>query len=217
MCNEYAREIALAKFREELAKAKQMPFEWQDGRIPNDLGPKPSLKIRDLGLVIRLNGGRLVGSMSPWAWSAPNGKPVFNFRSEGRDFAGSDRVLILATGFYEHSTPRKPGVKLMDRFFFTMRDQPWHWIAGIVKDGCFSILTTEPGLDIAPVHKRSVVPLAPTDGVEWLTLSRDEAEIFAPLPENTLEVRVIRRDGIQRAADPAKPVPADEGGLLQGL
>ncbi len=25
MCNEYAREIALAKFREELAKAKQMP------------------------------------------------------------------------------------------------------------------------------------------------------------------------------------------------
>lgn len=30
MCNEYAREIALAKFREELAKAKQMPFGWQD-------------------------------------------------------------------------------------------------------------------------------------------------------------------------------------------
>lgn len=27
MCNEYAREIALAKFLEELAKAKQMAFE----------------------------------------------------------------------------------------------------------------------------------------------------------------------------------------------
>ncbi|MGW8704646.1 SOS response-associated peptidase family protein [Brevundimonas sp. NPDC055814] len=217
MCNEYAREIALAKFREELAKAKQMPFEWQDGRIPNDLGPKPSLKIQDLGLAVRLKGDHLVGSMLPWAWRAPNGKPVFNFRSEGRDFSGSDRVLILATGFYEHSAPRKPGVKRMDRFFFTMRDHPWHWIAGIVKDDCFSMLTTEPGPDIAPFHKRSVVPLAPTDGVEWLTLSRDEAEIFAPLPENTLEVRVIRRDGIQRAADPAKPVPADEGGLLPGL
>lgn len=217
MCNEYAREIALAKFREELAKAKQMPFEWQDGRIPNDLGPKPSLKIRDLGLVVRLNGGRLVGSMSPWAWSAPNGKPVFNFRSEGRDFAGSDRVLILATGFYEHSTPRKPGVKLMDRFFFTMRDQPWLWIAGIVKDGCFAMLTAEPGPDVAPFHKRSVVALAPTMGIDWLALSRAETDILAPPRSDTLDVRVIRRDGVQLAADPANPASNDHGGLLRGL
>lgn len=217
MCNEYAREIALARFREELAKAKQMPFEWRDGRIPNDLDAKPSLKIRDHGLIVRLNRNHLVGSMSPWGWPAPNGKPVFNFRSEGRDFAGSDRVLILATGFYEHSAPRKPGVKLMDRFFFTMRDHPWHWIAGIVKDDGFSMLTTEPGPDVAPFHKRSVVPLAPAAGMEWLTLSRGEAEIFGPLPGNTLDVRVIRRDGVQLAADPAKPVSKVECGLLSGL
>lgn len=29
MCNEYARQIALAKLREEMAKARQSDFEWQ--------------------------------------------------------------------------------------------------------------------------------------------------------------------------------------------
>lgn len=216
MCNEYARQIALAKWREEMAKARQTDFEWRDGRIPNDLEPKPSLKIRDPGLVVRLEGDRLVGQMLPWAWYGPGKKPVFNFVTERRDFSGSDRVLILATGFYEHSTPAKPGVKLMDRFFFSLRGHYWHWIAGIVKEDCFTMLTREPGADVAPYHKRSIVPLAPAEGLDWLTLARPQADILAPPPEGTLDVVVIRRDGVQVAPDPARPEPPGGQPLFAG-
>ena len=47
----------------------------------------------------RLAGGVLEGEAMTWAWPGPRGAPVFNFRSEGRDFSHSDRVLILADGF----------------------------------------------------------------------------------------------------------------------
>ncbi|WP_313454718.1 SOS response-associated peptidase family protein [Brevundimonas sp.] len=217
MCNEYAREIALAKFLDDLAKARQTPFAWKDGRIPNDLDAKPSLKIRDPGLVLRLSGDTLVGEMLPWAWRGPNGKPVFNFRSEGRDFSASDRVLILATGFYEHSAPRKPGVKLMDRFFFTMRDHPWHWIAGIVKDDAFTMLTTEPGPDVAPYHKRSIVALTPDAGAGWLTLDRPAFDVFAPPPSGTFEMTPLRRDGASISQDRATNAPGTPGDLLADL
>lgn len=76
--------------------------------MPNDLDPKPSLKIRDLGVVMRLEGDKLVGQMLPWAWYGPKKKPVFNFVTGGRDFSGSDRVLILATGFTSTARPRNP-------------------------------------------------------------------------------------------------------------
>jgi putative SOS response-associated peptidase YedK len=211
MCNEYARQIALARLREELAKAEQPSFEWHDSRIPNDLGPKPSLKIRDLGLVVRLRGDRLVGQMLPWAWYDRTGKPVFNFVTEGRDFSGSDRVLTLATGFYEHGDPKKPGVKLKDRYFFTMRDRPWHWIAGIVKEDSFTMLTRQPGPDVAPYHKRSIVPLAPAAGLDWLTLRRPQDEVLSAPPAGTLDVRIIRRDGVALGEDPGKP-PLGAGG-----
>ena len=46
MCNEYAREIALARCREELAKAKQMPFEWQDARTDGPRRRRSSPQVR---------------------------------------------------------------------------------------------------------------------------------------------------------------------------
>ena len=88
----------------------------------------------------------------PWAWKTPRGKPVFNFRSEGRRFGKSDRCLIPADGFYEFTAPRDAKQRLKDKHLFTLRDQPWFWIAGIVKHGAFTMLTVEPGPDIAPYH-----------------------------------------------------------------
>jgi putative SOS response-associated peptidase YedK len=42
------------------------------------------------------------------------GKPVFHFVSEHRKFTDTERCLILATGFYEYTDPKKPTVKLKD-------------------------------------------------------------------------------------------------------
>lgn len=202
MCNEYARRIALEKWRGEVGAASGLPpFEWEDQRIPNALAGAVSVRIGDTAPIIRLRDDRLVGTMTPWAWRTRVGKPVFNFVSEGRDFSDSDRVLILADGFYEYTTPKAAKVKLKDKHFFRMADEPWFWIAGIVKEGCFTMLTVEPGPDVAPYHDRQVVVLAPRAGLDWLTLSRPGGEILAPAPAGSLSVVTLRQDGVE-IADP---------------
>ena len=56
----------------------------------------------------------------------------------------------------------------------------------------FTMLTTAPGPDIAPIHNRQVCVLRPEDWAAWLFLSRPQAELLAPLPEGTLVVAVVR-------------------------
>src|SRR3546814_15903973 len=94
--------------------------------------------------------------MTQWAWIDHRGKPVFNFRSENRSFASSDRRLIPSDGFYEFTVPANPKQRLKDKWLFTLVGEPWFWIAGIVKDGCFTMLTTAPGADVKPYHDRKV-------------------------------------------------------------
>ncbi|MGR6534102.1 SOS response-associated peptidase family protein [Brevundimonas sp. RM1] len=128
-------------------------------------------------------------TMTPWAWKSPTGRPVFNFRSDGRSFANSTRCLIPADGFYEFTEPKVQGRKT--KWLFTMIDQPWFWIAGIVKDGAFAMLTTEPGPDVAPYHDRQIVLLPPGAGVHWLDLSAAEDLILQPSRAGSLTVQKV--------------------------
>jgi putative SOS response-associated peptidase YedK len=161
------------------------------------LDAQPAIRIRDSAFVVRGDREGLEGTMMTWAWPGPRGAPVFNFRSEGRDFSRSDRVLVLADGFIEHTSPAA-GVKLKDRHLFTMAAEPWFWIAGIVRDGCFSLLTTAPGPDVAPYHDRQIVTLAPSEGMAWLNLSQPEQAILRPSPAGSLQVRTLRKDGVEQ-------------------
>jgi len=116
MCNEYAREIEMARVIRYMEEMKDVPpFEYEAGRIPNDLAPQRSIKIRDNGVIALLRRGRLIAETMTWAWKTPGGKPVFNFVSEGRAFTDSDRALILATGFYEYTKPGDAKIKLKDQ------------------------------------------------------------------------------------------------------
>ena len=130
--------------------------------------------------------------MTPWAWKSSSGKPVFNFRSEGRSFSKSDRCLIPSDGFYEFTKPEDPKQRLKDKHLFTLAGEPWFWIAGLVKEGAFAMLTTAPGPDIAPYHDRQIVVLARDQGLDWLNLARPEAEILRPLPEGSLTHEQVR-------------------------
>jgi putative SOS response-associated peptidase YedK len=196
MCNEYARKANMTELKNEFGDLERVEaVEWEDGRLPNDLDGKDSVRISDTAPIARLRNDRLILSMTPWAWRGPGGKPVFNFKSEGRDFSHNDRVLIPATGFYEYTAPAAPKVKLKDRHLFTVAGEPWFWIAGIVREGAFSMLTTAPGPDVAPYHDRSIVTLGPAAGLDWLTLSRPSRDILRAPPAGGLEVRTLRRDG----------------------
>jgi putative SOS response-associated peptidase YedK len=186
MCNLYRLRVSPVDLGE-VFRQLGLTLEWPDGRTPN-LEPRDEIRIRDTAPVVRRANPGLQLSMLPWAWPGPGGKPVFNFRSDNRSFGGSDRVLIPADGFYEHTTPADPKQKRKDRWLFTLAGAPWFFIAGIVKNGAFAMLTTQPGPDVAPYHDRQVVVLPPRDALAWLDLARPESELLRPLPAGSLRV-----------------------------
>jgi putative SOS response-associated peptidase YedK len=56
----------------------------------------------------------------------------------------------------------------------------------------FTLLTTEPGPDVAPIHDRQMVVLERTDWLAWLDRTRPEAELLRPLPQGSLAVEQVR-------------------------
>ncbi|MFI8683543.1 SOS response-associated peptidase family protein [Brevundimonas diminuta] len=185
MCNNYRLHVP----------ANQLAAPFRDARLalafpgglPN-LGPA-DYRIGDAAPVLTRGGDGPQLRMTPWAWKGPTGKPVFNLRSDGRSFANSTRCLIPADGFYEFTEPKVQGKKT--KWLFTMTGHPWFWIAGIVKDGAFAMLTTEPGADVAPYHNRQVVLLPPGAGIRWLDLSAAEDLILQPSPAGALAVQKV--------------------------
>jgi len=176
-------------------KVLKLPVVW-DGQASN-FEPRPEIKMTETAPIVRHVGDQAVVSMTQWAWKAPSGKPVFNYVSESRDFSKSDRVLIPADAFYEFTAPQ-PGEKRKTRWQFTMVDNPLFWIAGIVKNGCWTMLTTEPGPDIQPYHDRQIVLLSAEGGRDWLDLTRPQGEMLRPAAAGTLSVI---RDYPPEAAD----------------
>jgi putative SOS response-associated peptidase YedK len=140
-----------------------------------------------------------------WSWPGPRGAPVFNFRSEGREFP-SGRCLIVADGFYEYTerirepgaAPKKRGPK--DRWLFTKRGEDWFCIAGLwrnspeIGEAC-TMLTTSPGPDVIPYHNRQIVVLDRADWAAWLDPSIPAAELLRPNPAGTFDVKLANRPG----------------------
>lgn len=56
----------------------------------------------------------------------------------------------------------------------------------------FTLLTTEPGPDVAPIHNRQMVVLDRADWLAWLDLARPEPELLRPLPVGALSVEQVR-------------------------
>src|SRR5262249_27479383 len=125
----------------------------------------------------------------------PKASPVFNFRSEGRRFHESKRCLIPASAFFEFTGTKYP--KTMHRF--SLVGAPFMAIAGLWREGkdeeppAFTMLTTEPGPDVAPYHDRQVVVLPPADWAAWLYLTRPETDLLQPLPAGTFRAETVRK------------------------
>jgi putative SOS response-associated peptidase YedK len=149
-----------------------------------------SIRIGDRAPIIQMGAEGPEAVMTPWAWKGPGGRPVFNFRSDGRSFDGSHRCLIPADGFFEFTDP-EPGQKRKTKWRFTLSGQRLFWVAGLIKEGAFAMLTTEPGEDIAPYHDRQIVVLRPEDGAAWLDLQRPQTELLRALPAGSLDVEKV--------------------------
>ena len=195
MCNEQRRRVALGQIREDWSQTR-IPLVFPEG-LPN-LAPLDSIRITDPNAIIRAAGDRKSEAelvVRRWSWPGAGGKPVYNFRSDGREFPNG-RCLIVADGFYEFTKPADPAKKRKDKWLFTLAGEPWFCIAGLWRTDAevgeaYTMLTTEPGVDVAPYHNRQVVVLRPADWARWLDPAAPAAELLRPLPAGSLDVTQV--------------------------
>jgi putative SOS response-associated peptidase YedK len=192
MCNEYGNRIPYRRYVEEFSHLK-LPLV-VEGNGP-DLTPRDEIHIRDMAPVILRSRDNVELTERAWAPRSANKKPVFNFRSEKRSFGKSTRCLIPASHFCEFTAPANPNQKRKTKWRFTLAGADWFCIAGIIRPDaidaapCFTMLTTEPGPDVAPYHDRQVVVLRREDWAAWLDLTEPEAELLRPLENGSLVVQ----------------------------
>jgi putative SOS response-associated peptidase YedK len=188
VCNLYQLEKSVDAVRRLFADL-QIELTFPEG-IPN-FEPR-DVRISEQAPIVRWSrdreGAELV--QRRWSWPAPTGKPVFNMRSDGREF-GPNRCLILADSFYEFTTPDDPTQKKKDRWRFQPSGD--FTIAGLIRADpqvgeAFTMLTVPPGEDIAPYHNRQIALLNPPHWRTWLDGSARSTELLKPCSAGSLEV-----------------------------
>jgi len=188
MCNLYQLEKSVDAVRRLFAEL-QIPLAFPEG-IPN-LEPR-NVRITERAPIVRWSRDKGTAELVErrWSWPAPTGKPVFNMRSDGREF-GKDRCLVLADSFFEFTTPEDPKQKKKNCWLF--KPDTEFAIAGITRDDAkvgeaFTLLTVPPGKDIAPYHNRQIALLTPPQWKSWLDHSMKSVDMLAPSVPGTLAV-----------------------------
>lgn len=188
MCNNYrlAERVPAEELFTDLATPEGIPnFE-----------PRQDIRITDRAPIIRVGqAGTPELVQRRWSWPGPGGKPVYNFRSEGREFP-TGRCLILADGFYEFTPHSDPTSKRKHKWLFTLQGHAWFAIAGLWRDDpatgeAFTMLTCEPSPDVAPYHHRSIGIFSPTECAKWLDHTIPACELLGPLPAGSLAVEQV--------------------------
>ena len=169
MCNDYRLEVETSKIFEDFAELK-IKIRFSEG-APN-IEARQDIKITDTAPIVRtLDGERGAGDLVQrrWSWPGQNRKPVYNFRSDGREF-NTGRCLIIADG-------------------------DWFYFAGICQPATsdwpesYAILTVAANDDIAPYHDRQMAVLRRGQRLDWLDGLAAENELLRPLPPGSFSVR----------------------------
>lgn len=174
MCNDYANYVPWVDFVQVFG-GLGMPI-LAPTAAPN-LEPRDDVRPTETAPVIHRFGQGVELAQLRWSFppTRPKGRPVINFRSEGRTFP-SGRCLVPASAFYEFTGDKSPKAK----WRFTLQGAEWFCFAGLWRPGAngagesFTLLTTEPGPDIAPIHDRQPVVLPREDWAAWLDLTKPD-------------------------------------------
>jgi putative SOS response-associated peptidase YedK len=191
MCNDYERHIEWAAYEAALAEAR---LGTTSSASPADLPASDDVRVGDSAPIVVASGNVVELAAMRWGFTPqrPGAAPVFNFRSEGRDFTKSKRCLIPASAFFEFTGKASPKTK----WRFELAGSPVFAVAGLWREDdqgqAFTMLTTSPGPDVAPYHDRQVVVLPPRRWGDWLYLDDLIASLLAPAPPGTLTVKLAR-------------------------
>jgi len=214
MCNDYRLNVDLDTIASDFSDLR-IKIDFPEG-APN-VAARDDIRITDMAPIVRATSTPGIAALVQrrWSWPSPSGKPVYNFRSDGRAF-GDNRCLILTDGFYEFTDPEPVAgarkSRLKDKWLFTLKDHDWFCIAGIWRSNpkvgeAFTMLTTEPGPDVAPYHNRQVAVLPRSEWARWLDPATPAADVLRPLPAGSLDAeRIVRVDN---AAGEPSVRPAD--------
>lgn len=192
MCNDFGNRVPYSAYMEEFSQLR-IPVRFPEAS-PN-LEPRDDIWPTETAPVIRQtdDGNEFV----QLRWGFPPAKvkagPIINFRSEGRRFP-KGRCLVPASHFFEFTGTKSPKSK----WKFIKAGEEWFCFAGLWRPmpdstgDAFTILTTEPGPDVAPIHNRQVVVLERADWQTWLGLERPEGELLRSLPGGSLTAEQVR-------------------------
>jgi putative SOS response-associated peptidase YedK len=190
MCNDYEQHVTHKQYLDAI-KALELDSTGSGADMPQ----ADDIRIGDMGPVLRAagNGVEIVSMRFGWPPPRPKAAPVFNFKSDGRHFDNSKRCLVILSGFFEFTGTKSPKTKHR----LSLKGSPIMAIAGLWSEDdagalSFTMLTTEPGPDIAPIHDRQVCVILPEDWAHWLFLTKPEEELLKPLPAGTLDVVTVR-------------------------
>jgi len=196
MCNAYEQHVKWIEYVR-MMQALELGIPTQQNEL--DLKQADDIRINDLAPIMRATGNGNEIELTPMKFGLPSDQPkrgpVFNYRSNGRNFSNSQRCIIIASAFFEFTGAKYPKTKHR----FTLSNAPMMAIAGIWREAegnhaaSFAMLTTEPGADIASYHNRQVVVLRPEDWAAWIWLTKPEAELLRPLPAGSLAVETVRK------------------------
>ena len=207
MCNLFENTVSFADLVRAFDQAGRPVLKPEPQAAPN-LPLFEAIRPTDTAPIVRPFGDGCELTQLRWGFvdERPKAGPITNFRSEGRRFANGEdrgRCLAPATAFYEFTGSKSP----KSRWRFTEAGQPWFCLAGLWRrypDGAerFTLLTTEPGPDMAPYHNRQVVLLPREAWSGWLG-GAPEAELLKPTPAGGLKVT---RDSPEPAASLSLPL-----------
>ena len=180
MCNDYGNRIAYQSYVEAFSDLR-IPLT-TEGSTPN-LEPRDDIWPTDPAPILRRTAEGVELAQLRWGFDPgrPKAGPVINFRSEGRRFQ-IGRCLVPASCFYEFTGTRSPKAK----WRFTLEGADWFCLAGLWRPAtattppAFTMLTTAPGPDVAPIHDRQVVVLERSSWLPWLEIG--EPTLLAPPP-----------------------------------
>jgi putative SOS response-associated peptidase YedK len=115
------------------------------------------------------------------SWGFPSRRgPVINVRDDNRPYPVAQRGLTPMTSFYESTDPADRKQKRKDWWEFTPTLAVPLMFAVAVTGEHYSLITTEPGPDIAPIKHRQPVVLIPDQWAPWLA---GEGGLLTPSPE----------------------------------
>ena len=192
MCNEAARRIELGLLRDDWGQTR-IPLVFPEG-LPN-MAPLDGFKITDSTVIIRGDTAQAELVTRRWSWPGAGGKPVYNFRSDGRAL-NQGRCLIPVDQFYEFTAPADPKQKRKDKWAFRLTGHDRFCIAGLWRTDptvgeAFTMLTCPPGPDIEPYHSRQMVVLGSRDWADWLSPTVPARDLCRPLPAGSLTVERV--------------------------